>query len=75
MAVDPGWRERGVTKLLLEAVEAQARRRRCTRLWLCTDPVNPAIRAWPALGFAALGVQKDFKGPGKDRAIFAKRPA
>lgn len=75
VAVDPAWRGQGVTRLLLEAVEAEARKRGCTRLWLATDPVNPAIRAWPPLGFASLGVRKDFKGPGKDRALFEKRLA
>ena len=73
VAVDPAWRGRGVTKLLIDAVEAAARQRACRRLWLCTDPVNPAIRAWPPLGFASLGVRKDFKGPGKDRELFEKR--
>jgi hypothetical protein len=37
--------------------------------------VNPAIRAWPPLGFVDLGLRKDFKGPGKDRAVFEKRLA
>ena len=73
VAVDPAWRGRGVTKLLLDCVEAEARKRGCTRLWLSTDPVNPAIRAWPPLGFIELGVRRDFKGPGKDRTLFEKR--
>ncbi len=75
VAVDPAWRGQGVTKLLLQAVEAEARKRGCERLWLATDPVNPAIRAWPPLGFAELGVRKNFKGPGKDRVVFEKRLA
>ena len=73
VAVDPAWRGRGVTKALVDAVEAAGRQRGCTRLWLSTDPLNPAIRAWPRLGFASLGVRKDFKGPGKDRELFEKR--
>jgi GNAT superfamily N-acetyltransferase len=75
VAVDPAWRGQGVTKQLLDAVEGEARKRRCTRLWLSIDPVNPAIRAWPPLGFTDLGMRKDFKGPGKDRALFEKRLA
>lgn len=75
VAVDPAWRGQGVTQHLMAAVEAAARSRGCTRLWLATDPINPAIRAWAPLGFTALGVQKDFKGPGKDRALFEKRLA
>ena len=75
VAVDPRWRGQGVTRRLIDAVESEARKRRCTRLWLSTDPINPAIRAWPPLGFVELGVRKDFKGPGKDRALFEKRLA
>jgi GNAT superfamily N-acetyltransferase len=73
VAVDPAWRGRGVTKALLDAVEAAARSHGCRRLWLSTDRMNPAVRAWPRLGFASLGVRKNFKGPGKDREIFEKR--
>jgi len=73
VAVDPAWRGRGITKALIEAVEAAGRSRGCARLWLCTDPLNPAVRAWSPLGFASLGVRRDFKGPGKDREIFEKR--
>ena len=85
VAVDPAWRGQGVTQRLMDAVEAAARQRGCRRLvawlrsrglprlWLTTDPVNPAIRAWPPLGFADLGLHRDFKGPGKDRAVFEKR--
>lgn len=75
VAVDPAFRGRGVTGLLLEAVSAEAQRRGCRRVWLSTDPANPAVRVWPRYGFAALGVTKDFKGPGKDRALFERRLA
>jgi GNAT superfamily N-acetyltransferase len=75
VAVDPSWRGRGVTKLLFDAAEAAARRHACRLVWLSTDPVNPAVHAWPSLGFQSVGVKKDFKGPGKDRAIFEKRLA
>ena len=73
VAVDPAWRGQGVTKLLLDAVEAAGRARGCSRLWLSTDPLNPAVRAWPPLGFSSLGVRRDFKGAGKDREVFEKR--
>jgi GNAT superfamily N-acetyltransferase len=75
VAVHAAWRGRGVTGLLLDAVTAEAQRRRCRRVWLSTDPANPAIRAWPRYGFTPLGVKKDFKGPGKDRALFERRIA
>jgi GNAT superfamily N-acetyltransferase len=75
LAVQAQWRGRGVTRALFEAVENEARRLGCKRLWLSTDPANPAVRAWPALGYESLGVRNDFKGPGKHRAIFEKRLA
>jgi ribosomal protein S18 acetylase RimI-like enzyme len=75
VAVDPAWRGRGVAKLLFDAAEDAARRHDCRLIWLSTDPANPAVRAWPSLGFQAAGIRKDFKGLGKDRAIFEKRLA
>ena len=72
VAVDPQWRGRGVTQALFHATEAEGRKRGCRHVWLSTDPANPARRAWPRVGFASQGVKKDFKGPGKDREIFAK---
>jgi GNAT superfamily N-acetyltransferase len=84
VAVQREWRGRGVTGRLLEAVGEEALRRRCKRLWLSTDPANPATRAWPRYGFALLAgnnevnglpVTRDFKGPGKHRAIFERRLA
>jgi len=73
VAVHPAYRGKGITALLFDAVAAVARQRACRRLWLSTDPANPAARAWPKVGFVSLGVRKDFKGPGKDREIFEKR--
>lgn len=72
VAVDRAWRGRGVTGLLLDAVCAEALRRGCHRVWLSTDPANPATQVWPRYGFAPLGVRPDFKGPGKDRALFER---
>lgn len=73
VAVDPAWRGQGVTRAMFAALEAAARERGCVRLWLSTDPANPATRAWPRVGFASLGLQKSFKGPGKDRELFERR--
>jgi len=72
VAVDRAWRGRGVTGLLLEAVCTAARRRGCKKVWLSTDPANPATQVWPRYGFLPLGVKPDFKGPGKDRALFER---
>jgi GNAT superfamily N-acetyltransferase len=73
VAVDPQYRGKGVTVALFDALASVARARGCRRLWLSTDPANPAVRTWPRLGFIALGLHKDFKGPGKDRELFEKR--
>jgi GNAT superfamily N-acetyltransferase len=84
VAVQERWRGRGVTGRLLEAVGEEARRRGCQRVWLSTDPANPAARVWPRYGFAVLPgndeanglpVTRDFKGPGKHRALFERRLA
>lgn len=72
VAVHQPWRGRGVTGLLLDAVCAEARKRGCERVWLSTDPANPATHVWPRYGFAPLGVKPDFKGPGKHRALFER---
>lgn len=78
--VHPGHRRQGVTTALLDSVVAQARTWGCTRLWLTSEPGNHAADAsWRALGWANVpgdqevdGVQaiSDFKGPGKDRAVY-----
>ena len=75
VAVHPAWRGRCVTGLLLDAVSAEAQSRGCQRVWLSTDPANPATRVWPRYGFVPLGVKQGLKGPGKDRAIFERRLA
>jgi GNAT superfamily N-acetyltransferase len=82
VAVHRLFRGRGVVDALFHAIEEKARAVGCSRLWLSTDPRNPAVRVWPRLGFVncpgdfndgALAVRRDFKGPGKHRALFEKR--
>ena len=84
VAVRKEMRGRGVTEPLLEAVADAARRHGCRRVWLSTDPANPAAQVWPRYGFAVLPgndeanglpVTRDFKGPGKHRALFERRLA
>lgn len=81
VAVQRQSRGQGVVQALFSAVEARARELHCSRLWLSTDPKNPAARVWPRLGFVNcagdasegdLSIRRDFKGPGKHRAIFEK---
>lgn len=78
--VHPGHRRQGITAALLDSVIRQARTWDCARLWLTSEPDNQAAdAAWRALGWtnvlgdrAVDGVQviSDFKGPGKDRAVY-----
>lgn len=84
VAVQQQTRGHGVSGRLLDAVCDEARKRGCRRLWLSTDPANPAARVWPRYGFAilpgdaelnGLPVTRDFKGPGKHRALFERRLA
>jgi ribosomal protein S18 acetylase RimI-like enzyme len=76
----PDYRRRGVAAALVSAVQRRAQRWGCRRIYLTSEPENfAAYRTWRSLGFAnsvgdyaVKGVQvtKDFKGPGKDRAVF-----
>lgn len=56
LAVDPGFRRRGVGRLLLDAVLEDARRRGVARVSLKVRVVNSAARAlYARLGFQATG--------------------
>ncbi|MEU8179165.1 GNAT family N-acetyltransferase [Micromonospora sp. NPDC049047] len=76
----PDFRRRGVARLLLDSVRARAAEWGCRRLYLTSEPENRAAhRTWLTLGFRNVpgerevdGVQvtADFKGPGKDRAVY-----
>lgn len=78
--VHPNHRRKGITSALLGAVRVQAEAWGCARLWLTSEPDNRAAdAAWKALGWSNVpgdrvvdGVQvvSDFKGPGKDRAVY-----
>ena len=81
--VHPGFRRRGVAEALVGSVHAVAHRWGCRRIYLTSEPDNQgADSTWRALGFvnapgdyAVEGVQvmRDFKGPGKDRAVYEHR--
>jgi GNAT superfamily N-acetyltransferase len=78
--VHPDHRRQGVTAALLDSIVAQARTWGCARLWLTSEPDNRAAdAAWRSLGWTNVpgdhevdGVEviSDFKGPGKDRAVY-----
>jgi len=76
----PDHRQQGVSKALIGAVRDRAISWGCTRLYLTSEPDNVAAQAtWRALGFVnvpgdrdvdGVSVISDFKGPGKDRAVY-----
>ncbi|WP_328398082.1 GNAT family N-acetyltransferase [Nocardia sp. NBC_00416] len=76
----PDFRRRGVTRALIEAVRFRAAEWQCERLYLTSEPENSAAHAtWTELGFRnvegdytvhGVSVVTDFKGPGKDRAVY-----
>ncbi|BCJ64801.1 MULTISPECIES: GNAT family N-acetyltransferase [Polymorphospora] len=76
----PHFRRHGVAGMLIDSLAARATAWGCQRLWLTSEPDNrPAHASWIALGFRNLpgdrtehGVEvvNDFKGPGKDRAVY-----
>ena len=76
----PQHRRRGIVRTLLQNVRSQAEARGCRRLYLTSEPDNRAAHAsWTALGFvnvpgdhevAGVSVISDFKGPGRDRAVY-----
>lgn len=78
--VHPDYRRRGVANALVGSVFAVAESWGCRRLYLTSESDNSdADSTWRKLGFvnvpgdyALNGVQvtRDFKGPGKDRAVY-----
>lgn len=79
----PGQRRTNVFTKLFNAVRDQAVSLGCRRLYLTSEPDNaPAHATWTKMGFANLAgdqivngvsVISDFKGPGKDRAVYELR--
>jgi hypothetical protein len=65
---------------LINVVRERAHRWGCRRIHLTSEPDNaPAYAAWTSLGLTnndgdytsnGVAITKDFKGPGRDRAVF-----
>ncbi|MGH8909471.1 MAG: GNAT family N-acetyltransferase [Egibacteraceae bacterium] len=80
VATHPEYRQRGVARRLLAAIRMTATDWGCARLYLTSEPDNiTAHAAWRSMGFvnlpgdrdvAGISVTTDFKGPGKDRAVY-----
>ncbi|WP_335986650.1 GNAT family N-acetyltransferase [Glycomyces sp. MUSA5-2] len=78
--VHPEHRGRGIAKDLITAVAETGRKRGCTRMYLTSEPENSvAHQTWLGLGFVnvpgdytehGVHVTADYKGPGRDRAVY-----
>ncbi|WP_322768849.1 GNAT family N-acetyltransferase [Frankia sp. Cr1] len=76
----PDHRKQGVARTLLAAIHHRAAAWGCSRLYLTSEPDNTTADAtWTSLGFTnvpgdvlvhGVSVKRDFKGPGKDRAVY-----
>jgi len=76
----PDFRRRGVTTALVSHVVERGRTWACKRIYLTSEPENIAgQRTWETLGFHnvvgdamidGVSVIKNYKGPGKDRAVY-----
>lgn len=76
----PDHRRGGVAQALIGYVRDQATAWNCTRIYLTSEPENTAAQAaWESMGFSNAGgdrivngvpVITNFKGPGKDRAVY-----
>jgi len=74
LAVAPEHRGRGVARALTEAVLAALAERGATRVRLTADPENrPAASLYERLGFAEVGTEDDYFGPGQRRVVMARR--
>lgn len=60
LAVDPRWRRRGIGRLLLDRVIADARARGIARLFLEMRDGNDAARLYAGAGFAQVGRRADY---------------
>lgn len=78
--VHPDHRKQGIARRLLASVRSRAAAWNCARIYLTSEPENTAAHhAWTSMGFAnapgdqvvgEVHVIADFKGPGKDRAVY-----
>lgn len=78
--IDPEHRRTGLAALLVAHIRRRAEAWGCRRLYLTSEPDNHAAHAaWLAMGFRnvpgedlvdGVWVTRDFKGPGKHRALY-----
>lgn len=76
----PDHRRKGIAAALIEVVSRRGNEWGCQRIYLTSEPDNTAAyAAWTSMGFVntagdytanGLAITRNFKGPGKDRAVF-----
>ena len=76
----PDHRRKGVAAALVDVVRSRGQQWGCQRIYLTSEPDNTAAyAAWTSMGFTngpgdytidGVAIIRNFKGPGKDRAIF-----
>ncbi|OHX12750.1 GNAT family N-acetyltransferase [Chromobacterium sphagni] len=74
LALLPACRGRGVGKALLQAALA-AMRPRARGIQLTVDPANPAAALYQRLGFAVIGHDPGYFGPGEARWLMRWQPS
>ena len=73
MAIEPGYRRRGVARALMNAVEQEVRESGQDRLWLYTDGNSPPLLAfYKRLGFRPISVVPDWFGHGTAKAMLRR---
>ena len=80
VVIHPDHRRRGLTRVLVTALRHRVEAWGCTQVSLTSEPDNTAAHAtWLTLGFTNrpgdfmvddVQVISDYKGPGKDRAVY-----
>ena len=74
IAVAPTAQRRGLGRELLDALVAEARRRRVTQLFLeVLDGNEAALALYASAGFERQGRRRDYYGPGLDAIVLRRR--
>ncbi len=76
----PDYRRKGTAAALVGVVRDRAEQWSCQRIYLTSEPDNASAHAaWMSIGFSnavgdyvhnGISITRNFKGPGKDRAVF-----
>ena len=74
IAVHPDYRGQGIGRRLMEAVEEMCTRKEFRRMVLEVRKDNESARQlYLSRGFEAVGIRKDYYGPGQDAHLYSKQ--